>query len=76
MPGGRVLIATTCRAGSKGDLLYLYPEYDTSDEIKNLRLDEEYIATSFDWPLFGAFGGKAGNKSLESRVRLLETIYR
>ncbi len=56
------------------DLLYLYPEYDASDEIKNLRLDEEYMAASFDWPLFRAYGAKAGNKSLEKRARFLETI--
>ncbi len=26
------------------DLLYLYPFYDSHDEMKNLRLDEEYMA--------------------------------
>lgn len=58
------------------DLLYLYPEYDTSHEMENLRLDEAYMKTSFDWALFRANGKQANNKNLEARTGMLETTYR
>lgn len=57
------------------DLLYLYPEYDTSYEIINLRLDEEYMKNTFDWQMFWKYGNQAGNKTLKERIRKLETMY-
>jgi len=52
------------------DLLYLYPFYDTAEEIRNLRLDDYDI----DWDRLDAFAKKFNKQALLKRVELLKNV--
>lgn len=58
------------------DLLYLYPFYDTEDEMVNLRLDEDFIHNDFDHGIFETFLAQFNSKALEYRVKKLVKAYR
>ncbi len=57
------------------DLLYLYPFYNTGEELENLRLDEDFLQDELNCDLLEEYVLKYGNKSLESRVKLLINTY-
>ena len=57
------------------DLLYLYPEYDTVQELKNLRLDDYYMQTTFDRHLLSKYARKTGKKILKKRTEILKKLY-
>jgi len=58
------------------DLLYLYPFYNTEDDIEGLRLDEDVMQAEFNWELMNNFASKFKNKALDKRVKLVQKIYR
>lgn len=57
------------------DLLYLYPFYNTEEEIEELRLDEDYLANDLDVARLDEYTAKFGNKALTKRVELMKKIY-
>lgn len=57
------------------DLLYLYPSYNTIQEMENLRLDEDYIQDELDRDLLLDYARQFRNKELEHRVRQLFLAY-
>lgn len=57
------------------DLLYLYPFYDSPDELSSLRLDEDYMEEDFDVNLFLEYASKFGSKSLSHRGEMLVKTY-
>jgi predicted transcriptional regulator of viral defense system len=57
------------------DLLYLYPEYNSEDEIFELRLDEDILLEIFNKELLIEYTEKTENKSLLQRVQKLITVY-
>lgn len=68
-----LLIATV----EKGliDLLYLYPFYNTAQEIEALRLDEDLMHEMVDVGKIVDFTARFHNKELEKRVDLLINTY-
>ncbi len=57
------------------DLLYLYPEYNTARELQNLRLDDDYMQSSFNWHLLSKYAIKTGKKMLKKRTETLKKIF-
>jgi len=57
------------------DLLYLYPFYNTMDELEELRLDEDFLHDDLDLDLLNEYSLKFENKALERRVQLLINTY-
>ncbi len=57
------------------DLLYLYPFYNTGEDLENLRLDEDFLQEELDRNLLEEYLLKYENKALESRVKLLINAY-
>ncbi len=57
------------------DLLYLYPFYNSPDEIANLRLDNEILLTTLDLAKMTEMLGKFQNRALEQRVKLVREVY-
>ena len=57
------------------DLLYLYPFYNTMDELEELRLDEDFLHDDLDLNLLKEYSLKFENKALEKRVQLLIKAY-
>jgi len=52
------------------DLLYLYPFYNTEEEIRNLRLDDY----DFDWEKLDTFAKMFNKRALSKRVELLKKV--
>jgi predicted transcriptional regulator of viral defense system len=50
------------------DLLYLYPFYNTPQEIENLRFDEDFMQNELNVERLMEFLARFGNKELEKRV--------
>ncbi|HEY5510066.1 MAG TPA: hypothetical protein VIK10_03475 [Prolixibacteraceae bacterium] len=57
------------------DLLYLYPFYNTMNELEELRLDEDFLHDDLDRNLLKEYSLKFENKALENRVQLLINTY-
>ena len=57
------------------DLLYLYPFYQTGDELKALRLDKDLLQEIVKVDLMLLYVLKFSNKALEKRVKLLLSAY-
>ncbi len=57
------------------DLLYLYPFYDTGEELEELRLDEDYLHDDVNKDLLMDYCAKFQSKALDRRVKLLFKIY-
>ena len=53
------------------DLLYLYPFYNTSEEIENLRLDDSFMQKEFDLERFKNYLALFNSKALEKRASIL-----
>ena len=53
------------------DLLYLYPFYNTSEEIENLRLDDSFMQEEFDLERFKNYLALFNSKALEKRASIL-----
>ena len=57
------------------DLLYLYPAYDSLQEMENLRLDESFLHEDIDKKQMQAYTIQFKNRALEKRVQKLFTAY-
>jgi len=57
------------------DLLYLYPFYDSPEEMESLRLDEEYLANDLDLARMEQYTVRFNNKALTRRVELMKKTY-
>lgn len=57
------------------DLLYLYPEYKTEEEMLELRLDEDYMQDELRLDLFSDYQKRIGSKALNTRVNTLRKAY-
>lgn len=57
------------------DLLYLYPFYNTGQELEDLRLDEDFLKDDLDRKLLEEYTLNFENKALENRVQLLINTY-
>lgn len=57
------------------DLLYLYPFYDTEQDMEDLRLDEGFISEDLNRDLLKAFTYRFENKALEQRITRLMKIF-
>lgn len=57
------------------DMLYLYPQYNTEDEMIELRLDEWWMQEKLNKKLIIDYAEKTGNKSLKKRVELMIKTY-
>ncbi len=57
------------------DLLYLYPFYNSEQELEELRLDEDYLQEDLHKDLLMNYCAKFQNKALDHRVKLLLKTY-
>ena len=57
------------------DLLYLYPFYDSEQELEELRLDEDYLHDDLNKDLLMDYCARFQSKALDYRVRLLFKTY-
>ena len=58
------------------DLLYLYPQYATVEEMRELRLDEEWMQGELDKERLMGYVERIGSTVITKRVRLLLTAYK
>mgnify|MGYP007023838261 FL=1 len=71
---GRTALCAT-REKALLDLLYLYPFYNTEEELENLRLDRVALHEDLDRDRLHAFAACFRCHALEGRVRLLREVY-
>ena len=57
------------------DLLYLYPQYRTEDDFRDLRLDEDWLQEELDKSRLEDFATRIGSHAVTSRLRLLYKAY-
>ena len=57
------------------DLLYLYPFYNTGQELEYLRLDEDFLQDDLDRKILEEYTLKFKNKALENRVQIMINTY-
>ncbi len=57
------------------DLLYLYPFYDSEQEMEELRLDEDFLHNDLSKGLLMEYCAKFQSKALDHRVKLLFKTY-
>lgn len=57
------------------DLLYLYPFYDSKEEMEELRLDEDYLADDLDTNLLVEYVDRFQSKALGRRLDLMRKTY-
>ena len=57
------------------DLLYLYPFYDSEQELEELRLDEDYMNEDLNKDLLKDYCAKFQSKALENRMKKLLKTY-
>ena len=57
------------------DLLYLYPFYNTPDEMKELRLDEDYMQDELNRERLTEYAARFDSKALDRRVKIMMTTY-
>ena len=58
------------------DLLYLYPQYDSEDEMLNLRFDDYWMQEELNVSRLLDFTERANSKALQKRVELMLKTYR
>jgi len=57
------------------DLLYLYPEYNSEQEILELRLDDDILIEVLNRDLLLEYTSKTENNALLERIKILITVY-
>jgi len=57
------------------DLLYLYPFYDSEQELEELRLDEDFLHDALNKNLLIEYCARFQSKALDHRVKLLIKTY-
>jgi len=74
MQGGRsILFAKPEKAML--DLLYLYPFYNSVEELEALRIDHDILQDNFNAGLFRAYVTQINSRAVERRAELLFTVY-
>lgn len=71
--GRRIMFATPEKALI--DLLYLYPFYNSRQELTDLRLDESYMEAELNMERLLEFADRTGSKALFRRINLLMAVY-
>jgi len=57
------------------DLLYLYPQYNSEQEIAELRFDEEFMQVDLNVERLNEFAEKFHSKAVKNRVNILLKLY-
>ena len=57
------------------DLLYLYPEYNTKQDLIDLRLDEDFLHDDFNINRLLEYKTKFKSKTVERRIKLFLSAY-
>jgi len=57
------------------DLLYLYPFYDSEQDMQDLRLDDSFLNEDLNKDLLKEYTSRFENKALEKRISRLIKIY-
>ena len=57
------------------DLLYLYPQYNTTEALLDLRLDDWWMQEELNVSRLHEFSERAGSAALQKRVELMIDIY-
>lgn len=57
------------------DLLYLYPQYSTPEEMRELRFDEDWMREELNKERLAEYAERIGSKALTRRVKLLMKAY-
>jgi len=57
------------------DLLYLYPQYNTAEDMLELRFDEWWMQEELDKERLRSFAIESGSKAVQNRVKLLMKTY-
>ena len=74
MQGGRsILLAKPEKALL--DLLYLYPFYNSKEELEALRIDHDILQDHFDSDLFRTYVAQIRRKAVERRAELFLKVY-
>ena len=58
------------------DLLYLYPQYNTTEALINLRLDDWWMQEELNVNRLREFAEKVGSAALQTRIELMLNTYR
>ena len=72
--GRTILIASPEKAIL--DLLYLYPFYNSGNELAELRFDEDFMKNELNIELLKLYAQKIQNKELNKRISILLETYR
>ena len=57
------------------DLLYLYPQYATLDEMRELRFDEDWMRDELNKERLMEYTERIGSPALTKRIKLLQKAY-
>ena len=57
------------------DLLYLYPFYNTENEIENLRFDEDFVRNNLNIGKLALYLDRFNHKKLEKRIEIFTDLY-
>jgi len=57
------------------DLIYLYPEYHTQQQMEDLRLDEDFLHEELNIEMINEYRQNFKNKALDHRVQILLNAY-
>ena len=71
--GKRYMMATPEKAII--DLLYLYPQYSTLDEMRELRFDEDWMREELNKERLMEYAERIGSPALTKRIKLLLKAY-
>ena len=58
------------------DLVYLYPQYDTENEMLELRLDDYWMQEELNVIRLRDFAERANSKALQNRIEIMLKTYR
>jgi len=74
MRNGRSLLFATPEKALL-DLLYLNPYYKTEQDMEELRLDEDFMQSEFNYHRLADYLTRVGNKALDQRFKKLLKVY-
>jgi len=57
------------------DLLYLYPEYQTVNDMLELRLDEDFLHDDLDTARLSEYAQRMNSKALSARLQTLQKAF-
>ena len=68
-------VALACPEKALIDLLYIYPFYNSIQELKDLRLDDDFLQEDLDISKLDDYTSRYRKKALDKRVLLLKKAY-